>query len=74
MIEHEYLKRAVVLLQEETVEAPAVEVAEVPPVPKEDVPSPISNGDDHPVKELAEPVEEEITEVSVPKVCPRLFI
>lgn len=68
MVEDEYLKSAVMSLQDEPAENPAVETAEVPLVPKEDVPPPTASGDGHPVKELAEPVEG-IPEVSIPEVC-----
>jgi len=74
VVEHECLKSAVILFQEEAVEDSIVEVAEAPPVPKEDVPPPTANGDDHPVEELVEPVEEEIPGASVPEVCVRWFV
>ena len=57
VIEDKYLKGMIVTSQEPAENA-TVKVEVVPPVTKDDIPSPAANGDGHPGEELAEPVEE----------------
>ena len=57
VIEDKYLKGMIVTSQEPA-ENVTVKVEVVPPVAKDDIPSPAANGDGHPGEESAEPVEE----------------
>ena len=64
--EDRYLKDTTASSQEPA-ENTAVKVEVAPPVIKDDVPPPATNGDDHPGEELVGPVEDKPT-VAVPGV------
>ena len=66
MAEDRHLKDTIASLQEPA-ENTAVKVEVAPPVTKDDVPLPATNGDDHPGEKLVGPVEEKPT-VAVPGV------
>lgn len=63
----QYLKGSVMLSQEEPLEDSVIEVAEVPPLPKEGAPPPAANGSGHPNKGLVELVEG-VPDAVVPEV------